>query len=168
MFESAQALAKKEKTTIEKKFSNELSDIKNLKGEEKLRQIKVRVNQAVFRGIVLRNYNEKCAISGINIPSLLTASHIIPWSVNENERLNPENGICLSPLYDRAFDRGLIGINKNYAVMVSSKLKKYKIESYYKNYFSHLDGLKISVPEKYKPSKDFLDYHLDKVFNKNL
>lgn len=31
---------------------------------------------------------------------------------NEQERLNPENGICLSALYDKAFDKGLIGINE--------------------------------------------------------
>ena len=61
--------------------------------------MKTRVNQNVFRQIVLANYNKKCAITGIDIPDLLVASHIIPWSKNEEERLNPENGICLSALY---------------------------------------------------------------------
>jgi putative restriction endonuclease len=42
--------------------------------------------------MILANYSTKCAITGIDIPELL-ASHIVPWSINENERLNPENGI---------------------------------------------------------------------------
>ena len=64
--------------------------------------------------MVLSNYDSKCAITGIDIPQLLYASHIIPWSQNENERLNPENGICLSALYDKAIDKGLIGLNNKY------------------------------------------------------
>ena len=68
--------------------------------------------------------NGKCAITGIDIPDLLLASHIIPWSKNEEERLNPENGICLSPLYDRAYDKGYIGINEKFEVLLSKDLKK--------------------------------------------
>ena len=74
----------------------------------KVREVKTRVNQNVFRKIVLANYNGKCALTGIDISELLVACHIIPWSENEQERLNPENGICLSSLYDKAFDKGLI------------------------------------------------------------
>jgi putative restriction endonuclease len=64
--------------------------------------IKARVNQNIFRQIVIANYSNKCAITGIDIPGLLLASHIIPWAKNEVERLNPENGICLSPPNDTA------------------------------------------------------------------
>ena len=81
------------------------------------------MNQNVFRQIVLANYNRKCAITGIDIPDLLVASHIIPWSQNEVERLNPENGICLSALYDRAYDKGLIGITEKYQIILSTELK---------------------------------------------
>ncbi|MDR1973847.1 MAG: HNH endonuclease, partial [Bacteroidales bacterium] len=47
-------------------------------------------------------------------------------AANEQERLNPENGICLSALYDKAFDKGLIGINANYEVILSVNLNKKK------------------------------------------
>lgn len=77
-------------------------------GKDRLAVIKQRVNQDVFRTMILNNYNSRCAITGLDIQSLLVASHIIPWADNEAERLNPENGICLSPLYDKAFDEGLI------------------------------------------------------------
>ena len=87
-----------------------------MKGETKIREVKTRINQNVFRQMVIANYSCQCAISGIDIPDLLFASHIIPWSKNEQERLNPENGICLSCLYDKAFDKGWIGINEKYEI----------------------------------------------------
>jgi putative restriction endonuclease len=88
------------------------------------REVKTRVNQTIFRQIVIANYSGKCAITEIDIPDLLLASHIIPWSKNEEERLNPENGICLSALYERAFDKGYISINENFEILLSSQLKK--------------------------------------------
>lgn len=130
---SEEILAKKQNTTIESKYQDILSDIKDLKGETVLREVKTRVNQCVFRQMVLANYATKCAITGIDIPGLLLASHIMPWSKNEEHRLNPENGICLSALYDKAFDKGLIGINQNYQVMLSTTLKKKKDLPFYKN-----------------------------------
>lgn len=94
------------------------------------------------------------------------ASHIIPWSKNVNERLNPENGICLSALYDKAFDKGLIGINKNYQVILSASLKKKKETSFYQSHFATIESLKITNPIKYLPRKEFLEYHLDTIFNR--
>ena len=69
--------------------------IDNLDGEDKYREIKTRVNQRFFRQVILNNYSCRCAICNINIPDLLIAGHIIPWSANKKERLNPQNGICL-------------------------------------------------------------------------
>ena len=123
LYESERILASLEKQTIESKFAEILSGTENLKGETKIREVKTRVNQNVFRQIVLANYNRKCAITGIDLPDLLVASHIVPWSHNEEERLNPENGICLSALYDRAYDKGLIGITEKFQIILSSELK---------------------------------------------
>ncbi|OWP77092.1 HNH endonuclease [Flavobacterium oreochromis] len=163
---SEQILAKKENTSIENKYQELLFDIKDLKGETAIRQVKTRVNQSVFRQIVLANYSAKCAITGIDIPELLLASHIIPWSKNESHRLNPENGICLSALYDKAFDKGIIGINKNYEVILSTSLKKKQETSFYKNHFASIENLKITEPVKYLPRKEFLEFHLDTIFQK--
>ena len=116
--------------------------------------------------MVLANYSSKCAITGIDIPQLLFASHIIPWSANEKERLNPENGICLSPLYDKAFDKGLIGVNTNYEIIISTELKKKKETIFYSNHFAPIDNLKITEPVKYLPRKEFLEFHLDTIFQK--
>ncbi len=164
LFESEKILAEKENETIDGKYSDILSDIKDLKGEIKIRAVKTRVNQNVFRQIVLVNYSNKCAITGIDIPELLCASHIIPWAINEKERLNPENGICFSSLYDRAFDKGLIGINERFIIQISPALMKKKNEKYFKTYFEPITGLKINSARKYLPRKEFLEYHLQRIF----
>ena len=164
LFESEKILADREHISLESKFSDILSGTENLKGETKIREVKTRVNQNIFRQIVIVNYACKCAVTGIDIPDLLVASHIIPWSKNEEERLNPENGICLSSLYDKAYDKGYISINENLEILVSSILKKKQKEDYYGRYFSHLTGQKIILPKKYQPRKDFLQYHLDLIF----
>jgi putative restriction endonuclease len=166
IFKSEEILAHKENTTIENKFDNILSDLTDYKGENKLREVKTRVNQSVFRKMVLVNYSTKCAITGIDIPELLVASHIIPWSKNEDERLNPENGICLSALFDKAYDKGFIGINKNYEVIFSKLLQQKKSTSFYQNNFAPIENQKIIEPIKYLPKKEFLEYHMDVIFEK--
>ncbi len=167
IFESETILAQKENLTIESKFDDILFDIKDLKGETKLREVKTRVNQNVFRQIVVANYSSKCAITGIDLPELLFASHIIPWSKNEDERLNPENGIFLSALYDKAFDRGLIAVNEKYQILISEKLKKKKDADYYGKYFAPIENQLLISPQRYFPKKEFIQYHLDVIFNKN-
>ena len=166
VFLSEKILAQKENTSIENKYKEILFDLKDLKGETKIREVKARVNQSVFRQMVLSNYSTKCAITGIDLPELLLASHIMPWSKNEEHRLNPENGICLSALYDKAYDKGIIGINKNYEIILSTTLKKKKETLFFKNYFASIENLKINQPIKYLPRKDFLEYHLDTIFLK--
>jgi putative restriction endonuclease len=164
LFESEKILANLEKQSIETKFAEILSGTENLKGETKVREVKTRVNQNVFRQIVLANYNRKCAITGIDIPDLLVASHIIPWSQNEVERLNPENGICLSALYDRAYDKGLIGITEKYQIILSTELKTKEKKDFYPSTFGNLSGITLQIPQKYLPRKEFLQFHLDTVF----
>ncbi|WP_428230429.1 HNH endonuclease [Flavobacterium sp.] len=168
IFLSEEILAQKEHISIEKKFEDILFDTKDLKGEDVRRAVKTRVNQSVFRQMVLSNYNNKCAITGIDIPELLLASHIIPWSKNEEHRLNPENGICFSALYDKAFDKGLIGINTNHEIIFSDSIKRKKEAEFYNKYFYSLENQKIIAPQKYLPRKEFLEYHLDTVFNKQI
>ena len=166
VFLSEKILAERENLSIENKYQELLFDLKDLKGETVLREVKTRVNQSVFRQMVLSNYNSKCAITGIDIPQLLLASHIVPWSVNEKERLNPENGICLSALYDKAFDKGLIGITPNYEIIFSSEIKNKKDTDFYKTHFTPIEKTKINTDVSYLPRKEFLEYHMDTIFNK--
>ena len=115
--------------------------------------------------MILANYNEQCAISGICIPQLLIASHIVPWSDDVNNRLNPTNGICLSPLYDKAFDKGYIGIRPDdYTVIISKELKSYKNRDFYQDYFASIEDTPIMLPNKHNPNPAFLTYHIENIF----
>jgi len=167
VFESERILAEKQHQTIETKFNDLLFDLKDLKGETKIREIKTRVNQNVFRQMVIANYSCKCAITGIDILDLLFASHIIPWATNEQERLNPENGICLSALYDKAFDKGLISVNERYEVILSSALNKNSGKGYFAKYFAPIEKVNLQMPQKYLPKREFLEWHWDCVFEKS-
>ena len=166
IFESERILAERQFGSIETKFDLLYNDIRQLNGEMKIREIKTRVNQNVFRDMVVANYGNQCAITSIEIPELLIASHIIPWSENEKERLNPENGICLSMLYDKAFDQGLIGISKEYTILISEKLKKHSKKEYYQHFFGSVDGIKLHLPNKHLPNPLFLEWHFDEIFAK--
>lgn len=163
LYQSEAILARYQHLSLEEKFP-ELKEYQGEMGETKERLVKTRVNQHVFREMVLANYGHRCAITGINIPSLLVASHIVPWSVNEKERLNPENGICLSPLYDRAFDQGLIGITPDLEVRLSERLKSKSKEPFYKSQFEPLVGAKLREPQRYFPRREFLEWHNNFIF----
>lgn len=167
LYESECILAQYESISVEKKFEKELKDIpSDIIGETKIRQVKTRVNQNVFRQIVLANYENRCALTGIDIPELLVASHIIPWAENEKERLNPENGICLSALYDKAFDQGLIGFDDSGKVLFSERLCSNVGKDYYNKYFLPICGKSLAETKKYAVNSLFLEWHRDCIFNK--
>ena len=139
---------------------------RDLEGREKETVIKQRVNQTAFRSMILYNYEKRCAITGINIPDLLVASHIIPWADSTpKQKLNPENGVCLSALYDKAFDRGLITISPDdYTICLSSALHEYETQSYYDKHFGCIAGQKLIMPIEHRPNRDYLAYHRDRIF----
>ena len=82
-----------------------------------------RVGQGYYRQALLNRFNFCCAVTGANKEDLLVASHIVPWSEsNDQERLDIDNGILLSPTYDALFDRHLISFSEDGRILVSSKL----------------------------------------------
>jgi putative restriction endonuclease len=136
-------------------------------GDDIVSQTKRRKGQEYFHRMILANYGGRCALTGIDIPQLLLASHIIPWSdkSHKSTRLNPCNGICLSPLYDKAFDKGFITISPDdYSIQLSSVLREYESKDYYDKHFSWIKGKQISLPIIYQPNRDFLAYHRDNIF----
>jgi putative restriction endonuclease len=141
-------------------------DTKDLpkEGKEREATVKTRVNQYFFRRTVLASYDNKCCITGISIPGLLIASHIIPWAVDKKNRMNPCNGLCLSPLYDAAFDKGLITINPDYKIELSAELKNGLSPD--DAFFLQFEGKEITLPQRFIPSKEFLEYHSHNIFKK--
>ena len=129
-----------------------------IKGRSRSAMVQVRVNQSFFRRAVLASYQGRCCMSGVNHPRLLVASHIVPWSQDVANRLNPRNGLCLSALHDRAFDSGLISLNNDYQVIISDKLK-HKADAFTEINLLSLQGKVITLPEKFLPDRAFLEKH---------
>lgn len=127
--------------------------------------VKVRRGQQFFRQTVLTAYDVRCCISGINVPRLLVASHIKPWSKFADERLNPCNGLCLSSLHDAAFDEGLITLDEKSRVVLSKQLKKHFPQPALEQNFVPYEGKAIRLPVKLaEPDPQFLAYHREVVF----
>ena len=137
------------------------------KGETRRRLVNARLNQSLFRKIVLSAYNNKCCMTGIAVPELLNASHIIPWSENPEARINPHNGLCLNVLHDRAFDRGLISVSPDdLAVHVSQQLREEMKQPEKLQFLLASDKKSIEQPTRFSPDREFLDHHYRNIFQK--
>ena len=128
--------------------------------------VQQRVKQNFFRRAVLSSYRSRCCMSGVSEPRLLVASHIVPWSKDAANRLNPSNGLCLSAIHDRAFDQGLISLTDDFKVMVSGELKR-KDDRFTQTTFAALDGHAIELPERFAPDPSFAAWHRRELFLDN-
>lgn len=144
-----------------RKVSKELANLFKIdkEGKDAIVTTRIRLGQDYFRKMVLANYGCKCCVTGLNIPQTLRASHIVEWSKDKANRLNPENGLCLSATYDAAFDKHLISFDDDYCMIVSKEIKDYYTNDVAKEYFMKYEGKKIILPSLYLPSKALLDKH---------
>lgn len=162
--EMSKALLNKKLESIEELVPDKDIDFSSQAGKEVLREVKTRVNQGFFRKMILSYYSDKCCITGLDIPKLLIASHIKPWSQDEGNRLNPCNGLCLNSLHDKAFDIGLITIDSDQKIVISKQVKDHYSRSSVKKYFEEYEGTMISSPTQFLPDEKFLEYHRNKIF----
>jgi DNA (cytosine-5)-methyltransferase 1 len=125
-----------------------------------------RIKQNFFRRAVLSSYRGRCCMSGLSEPRLLVASHIVPWSKDKANRLNPSNGLCLSAIHDRAFDKGLITLTDDFRIVVSKELKRKK-EPFVIGVLLPLDGRTIEPPERFAPQPEFIAWHRNQLFVDN-
>ncbi len=131
---------------------------------EVVRNVRTRRAQSLFRATVLASYDFTCAISGINVPALIQASHIIPWACSEGRRIDPRNGIALSALHDRSFDRGLISFDEDLRVVISGRLRVGKPSEIHRVTLLKIEGKKLRVPTRYAPDPVALTWHREHVF----
>lgn len=143
---------------IEEMAQIELDETINVTEKESI--IKARKGQGRYRELIIEKYGS-CIITGINDERILIASHIKPWvSSNNNERINRENGLLLSPTYDRLFDRGFISFRDTGLIMLS-------------NHFSDDNFKRVGLKEGVKYNlqinaemKSFMEFHRDVIFAK--
>ena len=140
--------------------------LEDFTGETKQVLTAQRVKQQFFRRAVLSSYRGRCCMSGLSEPRLLIASHIVPWSKDKANRLNPSNGLCLSAIHDKAFDKGLIALTDDFRIVVSEELKRLD-EAFVKDVLLPLSGKQIELPERFMPSVEFLSRHRADLFVDN-
>jgi putative restriction endonuclease len=120
---------------------------------------------SVFKREIPRIYNNTCCISGMRIDtlsniSMIDACHIVPFSESYDDTIT--NGIALCPNLHRAFDRGLIGIDEDYRVVISKSFNEdttsYSIRAF--------EGKGIYLPDvnSQYPLKENFIWHMINVF----
>ena len=134
-------------------------EIKNEISTTKTRSIESRVGQSNFRKNLI-NYWGSCAITGIDIATILKASHIKPWSLsNSTERLDIFNGLLLAPNFDELFDSGLISFMDSGLMVISPMIS-----------LKNKELLGIDKPLKLRKMNGatafYLNFHRENIFKK--
>ena len=140
---------------LEKRLASETNSNKRTEIET---LIKARLGQGSFRKNVLK-LHPNCPLTGLDIQSLLIASHIKPWSkCNNEERLDPFNGLMLAPNIDALFDSGLITFETDGTIKISPKIDPENQERL---------GISRDMKLKIEPeSEKYFEYHRNHVFQK--
>lgn len=163
-FESEELIAQFQNKSIEDNDELNLEDIP--KGKDKERIVKTRVNQSFFRSTILSSYNLRCCVTGLSIPDFLVASHIKPWSKDKENRTNPHNGLCLNSIHDKAFGEGYITISSEYKIILSNFFNDFTEEKAVSDFFFKYEDKRITLPDRFLPSQNFLEYHRKNIFKK--
>lgn len=101
------------------KLERDLVNDSTVRDTERMAIIRARSGQGLFKDRVSK-IESKCRITGVENPVHLVASHCKPWRDSTNEeRLNGENGMLLTPSVDHLFDRGFIGFEDNGKLIIS-------------------------------------------------
>ena len=159
-----EALAFESERLLSKYTGRKLEDIAEIderelpkEGLERERMVRVRVNQHFFRAAVLAAYDYKCCITGLAVPDLLVASHIVPWATDPKQRMNPRNGLCLNALHDRAFDRGLMCLDDELKVRFHKNLETGTSAAL--DWLLSYESKPICQPRKFPPDLKFVALH---------
>ena len=140
-----------------KEVREHAGEYKTLDKTEQEQIVVSRLGQGNFRRNVIRLWGS-CSVTGLQNVTLLRASHIKPWKDSDNqERLNPFNGLLLIPDYDFLFDRGYISFKGNGSVLVSQRLSPFA-----RKVLDVRDDLQLR--NVFPENKEYLDFHRSEVF----
>ncbi len=126
-------------------------------------QQEIFVRSHIFKREIPKIYDNTCCISGLRIDATINASmidacHIVPFAESHNDSIT--NGLALCPNLHRAFDRGLIGVDDDYTVVINPIFTEPNDSFYSIKQFS---GKRILLPkmERYYPDLESLKWHRD-------
>jgi len=156
--ELALSLPDQAAATYAQKVKEELAAIQSFDTEVE-RMVKQRVGQETFRQALLDYWGGSCAVTGVNLATVLRASHAKPWAACENdkERLNVFNGLLLTANFDALFDRGLITFESDGILRRSSLLSQEQLTK-----LQLMSDLRLRwVALEHQP---FLSWHRERVF----
>ena len=140
------------------RFEKALSEVSATEREATVRQ---RVGQNLFREGLLALWGGRCAITGLDAPELLRASHAKPWADSSDiERLDVFNGLLLAAHWDAAFDSGLITITTSGKIIPSAALTADT-----QKVLGLSDALQIRLQPQHEP---YLKWHREFVFKKSM
>lgn len=132
---------------------------RNASETERYAHRKERLVQGFFRDLVLGNFENKCALTGLAGPDLLIASHIVGWAEDESNRLNPRNGIALNPLHDAAFDRHLVSFDDNLRLVVAPRLRDEVSGSDFGGELLRFEGTQLCTPQRHTIDRELMARH---------
>lgn len=106
-----------------KGFEEEVAHLGQTEAERMLRQ---RIGQDRFRAALMDYWQGTCPLTGVTEPSLLRASHIVPWAEckSDAQRLDVHNGLLLAANWDAAFDAGLISFEDDGRIVIANSLSE--------------------------------------------
>jgi len=142
----------------ESRLEQELITDSTVRDTERQAIIRARSGQGLFKERVSR-LESRCRITGVENPVHLMASHCKPWRDSTNEeRLNGENGLLLTPSIDHLFDRGFIGFEDNGKLIISPVAHRPSLQR------MGIDTMKvINVGGFTSGQEQFLDFHRSAV-----
>ena len=159
IYESELLLAEKMGKSIEE--SNNIDIISLPEGKMREIVVRQRVNQKFFRDVVLNAYDNHCCVTGINVPALLEACHILGWSDDVKNRTNPKNGICMNAFFHKAYDKYMMAITPDFEIIISEQVIDGTKDAQFRNYLIGLQHKKILMPNKFAPAQELLAQHYD-------
>ena len=158
-YESEKIIAELRNKTIEESTNIDISNLPE--GAERVSVTRQRINQQFFRDAVLCSYQNHCCITGISNRQLLEACHISSWRDDVKNRTNPRNGLCMNPLFHKAFDNFLFTVTPDYKIEISEQMIDGANDAFFRDYLFSIKENNIIMPEKFYPDKNLLAIHYE-------
>jgi predicted restriction endonuclease len=147
---------------FQEKVNTTIQDEGIVRGTEAERLVRQRIGQGCYRNAHMEYWGSACAVTGVDIPELLRASHAKPWAecASDSDRLNVYNGFLLSANIDALFDKGLVSFSDEGAMLLSQKIAPHRFKA---------AGIGPDISLRWIDGKHlpFLRWHREHLFEKN-